>query len=53
MIRQSPRQAVRGLVALDLVRYSALVLRELDGTHRHPKRFSRRLTGHAVQARTA
>jgi hypothetical protein len=35
--------AARGLVTLDLVRDSALVLSELDGTNRHPERFSRRL----------
>ncbi len=33
----------RGLVTPDPVRDSALVLSELDGTHRHPERFSRPL----------
>jgi integrase len=43
----------RALLALDLVRDSALVLGNLDGTHRHPERFSRRFSGQVVQARTA
>ena len=34
---------------LDLVRDSALVLGDLDGTHRHPERFSRRFAGEVVQ----
>jgi integrase len=46
-------RAVRGLLALDLVRDSALVLSNLDGTHRHPERFSRRFVGQVVQARRA
>ncbi len=33
-------RAVRGLVALDLVDDAALVLGDLDSTHRHPDRFS-------------
>ncbi len=36
---------------VDLVRDSALVLSELDGTHRHPERFSRRFAGQVVRAR--
>jgi integrase len=32
-------RAARGLLALGLVRDSALVLSELDGSHRHPERF--------------
>ncbi|MGY1722285.1 tyrosine-type recombinase/integrase [Blastococcus sp. SYSU DS0533] len=46
-------RAARGLLALDLVRDSALVLGNLDGTHRHPERFSRRFSGQVVQARKA
>ena len=38
-------------LALDLVRDSALVLSNLDGTHRHPERFSRRFVGQVLQAR--
>jgi integrase len=34
-------RAVRGSVALDLVRNAALVLGARDGQHRHPERFSR------------
>src|SRR3712207_1010408 len=46
-------RAVRGGLTLDLVRDSALVLSNLDGTHRHPERFSRRFSGQVVQARKA
>ncbi|MGY1640670.1 tyrosine-type recombinase/integrase [Geodermatophilus sp. SYSU D00703] len=48
-------RAARGLLALDLVRDSALalVLSNFDGTHRHPERFSRRFSGQLVQARKA
>ncbi|MCF6509071.1 site-specific integrase [Blastococcus sp. MG754426] len=46
-------RAARGLLALDLVRDSALVLSNLDGSHRHPERFSRRFAGQVVQARKA
>jgi integrase len=35
-------RAARGLLALDLVRDSALVLGNLDGMHRHPEWYSRR-----------
>jgi integrase len=35
------------------VRDSALVLSHLDGTHRHPERFSRRFVGQVTQARKA
>ncbi len=44
-------RAARGLLALDLVRDSALVLSNLDGSHRHPERFYRRFTGQVAQAR--
>jgi integrase len=44
-------RAVRGLLALDLVRDTALVLGTLDGGHRHPERFSRQFVAHLVQAR--
>jgi integrase len=44
-------RAARGLRAPDLVRDSALVLSNLDGTCRDPERFSRRFVGHVVQAR--
>jgi integrase len=46
-------RAVRGGLALDLVRDTALVLSNLDGTHRHPERFSRRFAGQVAQARKA
>ena len=46
-------RAARGSVALDLVRDTALVLGNLDGTPRHPERFSRRFLAHVVQARKA
>jgi integrase len=46
-------RAVRGGLALDLVRDAALVLSNLDGTHRHPERFSRRFVGQVAQARKA
>jgi integrase len=46
-------RAARGSVALDLVRDTARVLGNLDGTPRHPERFSRRFLGHVVQARKA
>jgi integrase len=46
-------RAVRGGLALDLVRDTALVLSNLDGTHRHPERFSRRFAGQLARARTA
>jgi integrase len=43
-------RAARGLLALDFVRDSALVLSKLDGSHRPPeRRFSRRFTGHVAQ----
>jgi hypothetical protein len=38
-------RAARALLALDLVRDSAIVLSNLDGSHRHPERFSRRSVG--------
>ena len=43
-------RAARGLLTLELVRDSALVLSELDGSHRHPERFSRRFVGQVAQA---
>jgi integrase len=46
-------RAARGLVTLDLVRDSVLVLSELDGTHRHPQRFSRRFAAQVTRARKA
>jgi integrase len=46
-------RAARGGLALDLVRESALVLSNLDGTHRHPERFSRRFAGQVARARKA
>jgi integrase len=46
-------RAARGLLALNLGRDSALVLSNLDGTHWHPERFSRRFAGQVVQARKA
>jgi integrase len=46
-------RAARGLVALNLVRDSALVLSSLDGTYRHPERFPRPFVGHVAQARRA
>src|SRR3954452_6908457 len=46
-------RAVRGSVALDLVRDTALVLGTLDGRHRHPERFSRQFLDHVRQARRA
>jgi integrase len=46
-------RATRGLLALDLAPDSALVLSNLDGSHRHPERFSRRITGQIAQARKA
>jgi integrase len=44
-------RSARGLLALDLVRDSALVLSQLDGAHRHPKKFSRRFAGQLLRAR--
>jgi hypothetical protein len=35
------------------VRNSAPVLSNLDGTHRHPGRFSRRFAGQVIQGRKA
>jgi len=46
-------RAARGLLALDLVRDGALVLSDLDGTHRHPERFSRRFAVQVARARRA
>ena len=44
-------RTARGRLALDLVRDSALVLSNLDGSHRHPERFSRRFAGQIARAR--
>ena len=44
-------RAARGGLALDLVRVPALVLSNLDGTHRHPERSSRRFAGQVLQSR--
>lgn len=44
-------RAARGSLALELVRDSTLVLSNLDGTHRHPERFSRRFAGQVARAR--
>ncbi|SFT87011.1 Site-specific recombinase XerD [Geodermatophilus amargosae] len=46
-------RAAREHVSVDLVRDSALVLSGLDGSHRHPERFSRRFTAQVVRARRA
>ncbi len=46
-------RAARGGLALNRVRDSALVLSNLDGTHRHPERFSRRFTAQVARARKA
>src|SRR3954453_12904290 len=43
-------RAVRGSAALDLVRDTALVLGNLDGTPRHPERFFRRFLAYVVPA---
>ncbi|PRY47621.1 site-specific recombinase XerD [Geodermatophilus tzadiensis] len=43
----------RGRVSPDLVRDTALVLSNLDGSHRHPERFSRRFTAQVARARKA
>ncbi|WP_448628661.1 site-specific integrase [Geodermatophilus sp. URMC 64] len=46
-------RATRGSLTLELVRDTALVLGNLDGTPRHPERYSRRFVEHVVQARRA
>jgi integrase len=46
-------RATRASLAPDLVRDAALVLATLDGTHRHPERYSRRFVEQVVQARKA
>ena len=43
-------RATRGSLALELVRDAALVLGNLDGTHRHPERYSRRFVEQVLQA---
>jgi hypothetical protein len=47
---RSYRTARGGLLTLDLVRDSALVLSELDGTPRHPERFSRPFASQVLRA---
>lgn len=46
-------RATRGSLSIELVRNDALVLGALDGTHRHPERYSRRFVEQVVQARKA
>jgi hypothetical protein len=46
-------RTARGGVSPDRVRDTAVVLSNLDGTHRHPERFSRRFTGQLARARKA
>ncbi len=46
-------RTARGRLALGLVRDSALVPSSVDGTHRHPERFSRRFAGQVARARKA
>ena len=46
-------RTARGGVSPDLVRDTAVVLSNLDGTHRHPERFSRCFTGQLARARKA
>jgi len=46
-------RSARGGLSLDLVRDAALVLSNLDGTHGHPERFSRRFAGQVARARKA
>ena len=46
-------RTARGRVAPDLVRDTALVLSDLDGSHRHPERFSRRFAAQLARARKA
>jgi integrase len=46
-------RTVRGSLTLDLVRDTAPVLGNLDGTPRHPERYSRRFVDQVAQARRA
>ncbi len=46
-------RATRTSLALELVRDAALVLGNLDGTHRHSERYSRRFVEQVTQARKA
>ncbi|UOY03952.1 site-specific integrase [Blastococcus sp. PRF04-17] len=46
-------RAIRGSLAPELVRDAALLLANLDGTHRHPERYSRRFVEQVAQARRA
>ncbi|SFT53928.1 Phage integrase family protein [Geodermatophilus amargosae] len=43
-------RATRGSLSPELVRDAALVLGNLDGSHRHPERYSRRFLEQVVQA---
>ena len=42
-------RATRGSLTHELVRDAALVLGNLDGTHRHPERYARRFAGQVAQ----
>jgi integrase len=44
-------RAIRGSLSLELVRDAALVLGNLDGSHWHPERYSRRFVEQVLQAR--
>jgi integrase len=46
-------RANREMLELELVRDAALVLGNLDGTYRHPERYSRRFVAQVVKARKA
>jgi integrase len=46
-------RATRAVLAAGLVCDPALVLGNLDGTHRHPERYSRRFVEQVLQARRA
>ena len=46
-------RATRGSLTHELGRDAALVLGNLDGTHRHPERYARRFAGQVAQARKA
>ena len=46
-------RTTRGSLSLELVRNALSVLGTLDGTHRHPERYSRRFVEQVMQARKA
>nr|WP_239524070.1 tyrosine-type recombinase/integrase [Geodermatophilus normandii] len=46
-------RTARGRVSPDLVRDTAVVLSQVDGTHRHPERLSRRFAGQVARVRRA